>query len=77
MIIGFGYIFLDKQNEYKVIINKSCKNKQMYEVVLDKSKIYVENKEKIDKLDNFLNKIIETKEFKGIIGKLEKILDEK
>ena len=71
-----GYVIVDKQQGYIVTEESESSNKQIYLKILEKSKKYVENKTKIDKVEKFLNEIIETREFNGIVSKLEKILDE-
>ena len=66
-----------KNYNYNVIEKEDFKNLNKYDSEYQKSKMYINNQIRIDKIYEYLNKNINDKEIKCKLTKIEEILNER
>ena len=52
-------------------------NLNKHDEIYEKSRIYVNYKNRVDNITNYLNENIETKDFRNVLSKIEEVIDER
>ena len=69
-----NYLIIESKNNYEVNEKEDFKNLNNYEKELEKSKIYVKNQLRIEKIYNFLSENAQKEKTKNIIKEIEEII---
>ncbi len=72
-----NYMIINSKDNYNVIEKEDFKNLNKYDSEYQKSKMYINNQIRIDKIYEYLNKNINDKEIKCKLTKIEEILNER
>ena len=72
-----NYIIVDRRNNYEIDEAFDNKNLNNYIKIFEKAKKYVNYKNRIDNINNFMLENIEKENFKNIIQKLEEVINER
>lgn len=72
-----SYLIIDKRNNYEVDEKIDFKNLNKHDEIYEKSRIYVNYKNRVDNITNYLNENIETKDFRKVLFEIEEIIDER
>ena len=70
-------MIINSKDNYNVIEKEDFKNLNKYDSEYQKSKMYINNQIRIDKIYEYLNKNINDKEIKCKLTKIEEILNER
>lgn len=76
-ILKINYLTLDRRNNYDVDTKEDYKNLNNYEKYFEKAHRYINNRKRIKKLTDFLEKNIKEKNFAEIMKKLEDTIYER
>jgi hypothetical protein len=72
-----NYIILDRKNNYEVNEKYDNKNLNTYNKYLQKARIYINNKKRLDSIYKYMLENTEKKDFKYLINKMEEIINER
>lgn len=72
-----NYICVDKRNNYDVLFKFDNKNLNAYSEFYEKSKKYINIKNRINNITEYLNKNINDKDIKELLCKMEKVINER
>lgn len=71
------YICVDKRNNYDVLFKLENRNLNTYNEFYEKSKKYLNIKNRINNITNYLNKSVDEKDIKELLCEIEKAIDER
>lgn len=72
-----NYLVIDKRNNFDVDSKQDFKDLNRYEKIYFKSKNYVNYKARIDNIENNLLELINEKDFRKLLGEIERLIDER
>ena len=72
-----NYILIDSRDDYNINEKEDFKNLNRYKKIYEKSKVYVNNQIKIEKIYEHLNKKSKNEDLKNILEEIVKIIDAK
>lgn len=72
-----NYLILDRRNNYEVDQKTNYKKANTYNQKYEKARVYVNLNNRINNIQGFLKENINEKDFKEILLKMEKIIDER
>ena len=72
-----NYLIVDRRNNYEVDEISDNKNLNNYIKYFEKAKRYINYKDRIDNINDFMLKNIDKNDFKNIIPKMEDVINER
>ena len=72
-----NYLIVDRRNNYEVDEISDNKNLNNYIKYFEKAKRYINYKDRIDNINDFMLKNIDKNDFKNIITKMEDVINER
>lgn len=72
-----NYLIVDRRNNYEVDEISDNKNLNNYIKYFEKAKKYVNDKARIDNINNFMLENIDKEDFKDLIRKMEDVINER
>ena len=72
-----NYLVIDRRNEYDVDMKEDYKKLNKYDLIYEKSNKYINCKNRIKNITEFLEENIEEKDFIKILGKMEEVIYER